>query len=159
VSDSYLGAAEGGRPGAPLARRLRACSDQRRLFPHRRPLQLTAYTLVLGGWRVIRRQAVASVRLTFTDGYRRSQAAGIGGNNASFAPLPGAVWMIRAAVEGTPTTRAVTRILITCPAPPMPCGMAATRFAGSPTAGDSQATFHISGHCAVTTRSVQQVAE
>jgi hypothetical protein len=69
VSDSYLGAAEGGRPGAPLARRLRACIDQRRLFPHRRPLQLTAYTLVLGGWRVIRRQAVASVRLTFTDGY------------------------------------------------------------------------------------------
>jgi hypothetical protein len=93
VSDSYLGAAEGGRPGAPLARRLWAYSDQRRLFPHRRPLQLTPHTLVLGGWRVIRRQAVAGVRLTFTDGYRRSQAAGIGGNNASFAPLPGAVWM------------------------------------------------------------------
>jgi hypothetical protein len=27
---------------------------------------------------------VASVRLTFTDAYRRSQAAGIRGNNASF---------------------------------------------------------------------------
>jgi hypothetical protein len=88
VSDSYRGATKG-RPCAPLARRLWACSDQRRLFPHRRPLQLTPYTLFPGGWRVIRRQAVASVRLTFTDRYRRSQAAGIGGNNASFAPLPG----------------------------------------------------------------------
>ena len=159
MSDSYLGAPKEGDPAHRWPAAFGPCSDQRRLFPHRRPLQLTAYTLVLGGWRVIRRQAVASVRLTFTDGYRRSQAAGIGGNNASFAPLPGAVWMIRAAVEGTPTTRAVIRILITCPAPPMPCGMPATRFAGSPTAGDGQATFHISGHCAVTTRSVQQVAE
>ena len=78
MSDSYLGAAEGGRPGAPLARRLWAYSDQR-------PLQLTPRTLVLGSWRVIRRQAVAGVRLTVTDGYQRSQAAGIGGNNARVA--------------------------------------------------------------------------
>ena len=56
MSDSYLGAAGGGRPGAPLDRRLWAYSDQR-------PLQLTPRTLVLGSWRVIRRQAVAGVRL------------------------------------------------------------------------------------------------
>jgi hypothetical protein len=84
VSDSYLGATEGELLGAPPARRLAAYSDQRRLFPHRGALQLTPRTLVLGGWRVIRREAVADVRLTFTDAYPRSQAAGIRGNNASF---------------------------------------------------------------------------
>lgn len=60
MSDSYLGAAKGGRPGAPLARRLWAYGDQRRLFSHQRPLQLTPRTLVLDGWRVIRRHAVAA---------------------------------------------------------------------------------------------------
>lgn len=84
MSDSYLGATEGELLGAPLTRRLAAYSDQRRLFPHQGQLQLTPGTLVLGGWRVIRREAVADVRLTFTDAYRRSQAAGIRGNNASF---------------------------------------------------------------------------
>ncbi|MBV9452205.1 MAG: hypothetical protein JO345_40590 [Streptosporangiaceae bacterium] len=84
MSDSYLGATEGELLGAPLMRRLSAYSDQRRLFPHQGPLQLTPGTLILGGWRVIRREAVAGVRLTFTDAYRRSQAAGIRGNNASF---------------------------------------------------------------------------
>jgi hypothetical protein len=84
VNDSYLGATEGELLGVPLARRLAAYSDQRRLFPHRGTLQLTQRALVLGGWRVIHREAVASVRLTFTDAYRRSQAAGIRGNNASF---------------------------------------------------------------------------
>jgi hypothetical protein len=84
VDDSYLGATEGELLGAPLARRLAAYSDQRRLFPHQGTLQLTQRTLVLGGWRVISREAVASVRLTFTVAYRRSQAAGIRGSNASF---------------------------------------------------------------------------
>jgi len=84
VNDSYLGATEGELLGVPLARRLAAYSDQRRLFPHQGTLQLTQRALVLGGWRVIHREAVASVRLTFTDAYRRSQAAGIRGNNASF---------------------------------------------------------------------------
>lgn len=84
MSDSYLGATEGELLGVPLARRLSAYSDQRRLFPHHGTLQLTPRTLVLGGWRVIQREAVASVRLTFTDAYRRSQAAGIRGNNTSF---------------------------------------------------------------------------
>ena len=83
MNDSYLGATEGELLGAPLARRLAAYSDQRRLFPHQGTLQLTQRTLVLGGWRVIPREAVASVRLTFTDAYRRSQAAGLRGNNAS----------------------------------------------------------------------------
>jgi hypothetical protein len=84
VSDNYLGATEGELLGAPLTRRLLAYSDQRRLFPHQGPLELTPRGLVLGGWRVIRREAVAGVRLAFTDAYRRSQAAGIRGNNASF---------------------------------------------------------------------------
>ena len=84
MSDSYLGATEGELLGAPLARRLAAYSDRRRLFPHQGPLQLTPRTLIRGGWRVIRREAVAGVRLTFTGAYRRSQAAGIRGNNASF---------------------------------------------------------------------------
>ena len=84
MSDSYLGATEGELLGAPVARRLAAYSDQRRLFPHQGALQLTPRTLVLGGWRLIRREAVAGVRLTFTDAYRRSQAAGIRGNYASF---------------------------------------------------------------------------
>jgi hypothetical protein len=79
VNDSYLGATEGELLGVPLARRLAAYSDQRRLFPHQGTLQLTQRALVLGGWRVIHREAVASVRLTFTDAYRRSQAAGIRG--------------------------------------------------------------------------------
>ena len=89
VSDSYRGATEGELLGAPLARRVSADSDQRRLFPHQRPLQLAPRTLVLGGWRVIRREAVANVRLTFTDAYRRSQAAGIRGNNTSFGLFAG----------------------------------------------------------------------
>ena len=84
MNDSYLGATEGELLGVPRARRLAAYSDQRRLFPHQGTLQLTQRALVLGGWRVIHREAVASVRLTFTDAYRRSQAAGIRGNNASF---------------------------------------------------------------------------
>jgi hypothetical protein len=84
VDDSYLGATEGELLGAPLGRRLAAYSDQRRLFPHQGTLQLTQRALVLGGWCVISREAVAGVRLTFTDAYRRSQAAGIRGNNASF---------------------------------------------------------------------------
>jgi hypothetical protein len=84
VDDSYLGATEGELLGATLGRRLAAYSDQRRLFPHQGTLQLTQRILVLGGWRVISREAVAGVRLTFTDAYRRSQAAGIRGNNASF---------------------------------------------------------------------------
>jgi len=135
VSDSYLGAAEGGRPGAPLARRLWALQRSAAAVPAPAP---AAADRVHPGPRRLARDPEASRSQRAADLYRwvrRSQAAGIGGNNASFAPLPGAVWMIRAAVEGTPTTRAVTRILITCPAPPMPCGMAATRFAGSPTAG------------------------
>ncbi len=84
MNDSYLGATEGELLGAPLARRLAAYSDQRRLFSHQGTLQLTPHTLVLSGWRTIRRETVVSVRLTFTDAYRRSQAAGIRGNNASF---------------------------------------------------------------------------
>jgi hypothetical protein len=84
VNDSYLGATEGELLGVSLARRLAAYSDQRRLFPHEGILQLTQRALVLGGWRVIPREAVASVRLTFTDAYRRRQAAGIRGNNTSF---------------------------------------------------------------------------
>ena len=84
MSDSYLGAAEAELLGTPLARRLAAYSDQRRLFPHQGTLRLTPRTLVLGDWRVIRREAVAGVRLTFTGVYRRSQAAGMRGNYASF---------------------------------------------------------------------------
>ena len=84
MSDSYLGATETELLGAPLGRRLAAYSDQRRLFPHQGALQLTPRTLILGGWRVIEREAVASVRLTFTGAYRRGQAVGIRGNNASF---------------------------------------------------------------------------
>jgi hypothetical protein len=85
MSDSYLGATEAELIGVPLARRLAAYSNQRRLFPHQGTLQLTASTLVLSGWRVIQREAVAGVRLTFTPAYRRSQAAGVrGGNYASF---------------------------------------------------------------------------
>ncbi|HEY2313183.1 MAG TPA: hypothetical protein VGH96_06190 [Streptosporangiaceae bacterium] len=84
MSDSYLGATESGLLGAPLARRLGAYSDQRRLFPHQGTLQLTPRVLVLGGWRVIRREEVASVRLTFTRAYRRSQAAGVRGSYTSF---------------------------------------------------------------------------
>jgi hypothetical protein len=72
VSDSYLG-------------RFRAYGDQRRLFPHRRPLRLTLRAQVLDG----RRRRRAGARLTFTDGYRRSQAAGIGGDNASFGVFTG----------------------------------------------------------------------
>jgi hypothetical protein len=37
VSDSYLGATEGELLGAPLARRLAAYGDRRRLFPHQGP--------------------------------------------------------------------------------------------------------------------------
>jgi hypothetical protein len=84
VSDSYLGATEAELLSASLCRRLAAYSDQRRLFPHQGPLRLTPRTLVLGGWREIRRETVTAVRLTFTSAYRRSQAAGIRGNNASF---------------------------------------------------------------------------
>ena len=84
MSDSYLGATEGELLGAPLTRRLAAYSDQRRLFPHQGPLQLNSRTLVLGGWREISSEAVSAVRLTFTGAYRRSLAAGIRGNNASF---------------------------------------------------------------------------
>ena len=84
MSDSYLGATEGELLGAPLARHLAAYSDQRRLFPHHGPLQPTPRTLILSGWHVIRREAVAGARLIFTGAYRRSQAAGICGNNASF---------------------------------------------------------------------------
>lgn len=84
MSDSYLGATEGELLGASLARRFAACSDQRRLFPHQGTLRLTPRTLVLGGWRVIPREAVAGVRLTFTGAYQRSQAAGMRGNYASF---------------------------------------------------------------------------
>lgn len=84
MSDSYLGATEAELTGVTLARRLAAYSDQRRLFPHQGTLRLTPGTLVLGGWRVIQREAVADVRLTFTRAYRRSQAAGVRGNYASF---------------------------------------------------------------------------
>jgi len=84
VSDSYRGATEGELLGELRTRRVVAYSDQRRLFPHQGAPQLTPHTLVLGGWRVIRREAVADVRLTITDAYRRSQAAGIRGNDASF---------------------------------------------------------------------------
>ena len=84
MSDSYLGATESELLGMPLARRLGAHSDQRRLFPHQGTLQLTPRALVLGGWRVIRREEVVSVRLAFTRAYRRSQAAGVRGNYTSF---------------------------------------------------------------------------
>ena len=84
MSDIYLGATEGELLGASLARRFAAYSDQRRLFPHQGTLRLTPCAVVLGGWRVIRREAVAGVRLTFTGAYRRSQAAGMRGNYASF---------------------------------------------------------------------------
>jgi hypothetical protein len=89
VSDSYRGATEEELLGAPLARRVSAGSDQWRLLPRQRPPQLAPRTLVLGGWRVIRSEAVANVRLTLTDAYRRSQAAGIRGNNARFGLFAG----------------------------------------------------------------------
>ncbi len=86
MSDSYPGATEGELLGAPLARRLAAYSDQRRLFPRQGTLQLTPRTLILGGWRVIRREAVAGVRLTFglpastrLAGGRRCCARGLAG--------------------------------------------------------------------------------
>lgn len=62
-------------------------SDQRVLFPHAGRLRLEPRVLVLGGWRVIPRAALTSVRLTFTDAYRRGQAAGVRGNAASFGFL------------------------------------------------------------------------
>ena len=84
MSDSYLGATEADLLGTPLARRLADYNDQRRLIPHQGTLRLTPPTQVLGGWRVIRREAVAGVRLTFTGAYRRSQAAGMRGSYESF---------------------------------------------------------------------------
>jgi hypothetical protein len=88
VRDSYQGATGGELLGAPFGRRVPAGSEQRRRLPDQRSPQLAPRTLVLGGWRVIRREAAANVRLTSTDAYRRGQAAGLRGNNAPGLPEP-----------------------------------------------------------------------
>jgi hypothetical protein len=85
VSDDYLGATESELRDAPLSQRFYGYADQRVLFPHAGQLHLEPQALVLGNWRVIHRAAITSVELTFTDAYRRGQAAGVrGGNAASF---------------------------------------------------------------------------
>src|SRR5580700_1633739 len=84
MNDSYLGATERELQDAPMSRRLSGYGDQRALFPHAGNIRIEPDRLVLEGWREIPRSSVADVRLTFTDAYRRGQAAGIRGNNASF---------------------------------------------------------------------------
>jgi hypothetical protein len=83
VSEDYLGGTESELRDAPLARRVFAYVDQRVLFPHQGYLRLEPQALILGNWRVIPRAAITSVELTFTDVYRRGQAAGVRGNWAS----------------------------------------------------------------------------
>jgi hypothetical protein len=68
VNDSYLGATEGELLGAPLARRLAAYSDQRRLFPHRHqpgpPTGAAASHVVLrGGARIMMPRLIAALLL------------------------------------------------------------------------------------------------
>lgn len=87
MSDSYLGATESELRDMPLSRRLSGYSNQRVLFPHAGQLRLEPRVLVLGGWRAIPRAAITDVQLTFTDAYRRGQAAGVRGNGASFGFL------------------------------------------------------------------------
>ncbi len=84
MSESYFGATESELRGAPLSQRLSGYSDQRVLFPHSGLLRLEPRALVLGGWRTIPKTAITDARLTFTDAYRRGQAAGVRGNGASF---------------------------------------------------------------------------
>jgi hypothetical protein len=84
MNDSYLGATERELQDAPMSRRLSGYGDQRALFPHAGNIRIEPDRLVLEGWREIPRSSVADVRLTFTDAYRRGQAAGIRGNAASF---------------------------------------------------------------------------
>jgi hypothetical protein len=67
VSASCLGAAEGELPGAPPGPPSSGLSDQR-LSLHQGPPQLTPRTLVLGGWHVVRSEAVPDERLTFSEG-------------------------------------------------------------------------------------------
>jgi hypothetical protein len=83
VSEDYLGATESELRDAPLSRRSYGYGDQRALFPHAGQLHLEPRPLVLGRWRVLDRAAITSVDLTFTDVYRRGQAAGVRGNWAS----------------------------------------------------------------------------
>lgn len=80
---TYLGATEGELRDVPMARRLWGYNNQRVLFPHSGRLRLEPRSLVLGGWRVIPKAAIADVCLTFTPAYRRGQAAGVRGNGAS----------------------------------------------------------------------------
>lgn len=87
MNDCYLGAYESELRAAPLSRRVRGYSDQRVLFPHAGMVRLEPRLLVLGGWRVIAKTAVTGVHLTFTDAYRRNQAAGVRGNAASLGFL------------------------------------------------------------------------
>ena len=83
MSDDYLGATESELREAPLSRRIYGYGDQRALFPHAGQLHLEPQALVLGDWRVLGRAAITSVELTFTDVYRRGQAAGVRGNGPS----------------------------------------------------------------------------
>ena len=87
MSDSYLGATESELRDTPLSRRLSGYSDQRVLFPHAGQLRLEPRALVLSDWRVIPRATITGVPLTFTDAYRRGQAAGVRGNGPSFGFL------------------------------------------------------------------------
>ena len=88
MSDSYLRATEGELPGAPLARRLPGYSNQRRLFPHQRPLPLTPRTLVLGGWRVIRRETLPASRASGAVTSAPGPAATVAIAMAVFPELP-----------------------------------------------------------------------
>jgi hypothetical protein len=83
-SDTYLGATESELRAAVQSRPLLKYVDQRRLFPHEGRIRLEPAELVLEGWMVIPRAEIADVRLTFTDVYRRSIAAGFRGQYTSF---------------------------------------------------------------------------
>ncbi len=84
MSDSYLGATESELIEATTSRRVIGAANQRLLFPHSGRWRLEPQVLALEGWQEIPRSEIRDVRLTFTEVYRRSQAAGFRGNYASF---------------------------------------------------------------------------
>lgn len=82
---SYFGATEEELRRLSRTGRFWGLSDQRRLFPHHGLMRLEPDALVLEGWRVIPKVAIAGSEVAFTDAYTRFMAGGVrGGNAASF---------------------------------------------------------------------------
>lgn len=86
-TDKFLGATERELLNTPESTRLVGYIDQRQLFPHAGTMRLEEGALVLEGWREIARSDITSVELTFTDAYRRRQAAGFRGRQTSLGLL------------------------------------------------------------------------